>query len=57
MTAILLARAISLAAKCFEGKLDKGGKPYILHCLHVMNAMPHDDYELRIISSRYGTTS
>lgn len=31
--------AISIAAKAFEGKFDKGGKPYILHCLHVMYAV------------------
>lgn len=32
----MLDRAIALASKVFEGKHDKGGKPYILHCLHVM---------------------
>lgn len=32
-----LDRAISIAAQAFEGKFDKGGQPYILHCLHVMN--------------------
>ncbi len=31
--------AIAIAAKAFEGKFDKGGKPYILHCLHVMEAV------------------
>ena len=32
-----LALAISITAKAFENKLDKGGSPYILHCLRVMN--------------------
>lgn len=31
-----LALAISIAAKTFEDVLDKGGQPYILHCLEVM---------------------
>ena len=30
-----LAKAIALTAKLFENKLDKGGQPYILHCLYV----------------------
>lgn len=34
---VLLAKAIFLAAKAFRNKTDKGGAPYILHCLHVMN--------------------
>lgn len=33
----LLAKAISIAAKAFENKLDKSGEPYILHCLRVMD--------------------
>jgi (p)ppGpp synthase/HD superfamily hydrolase len=43
----LLAKAISIAAVGFEGVLDKGGRPYILHCLRVMNRM--DDDEGRIL--------
>lgn len=31
-----LSTAIAITAKAFEGKYDKGGKPYILHCLEVM---------------------
>ena len=45
-----LGLAISIAATAFEDKCDKGGNPYILHCLHVMNQMPEDDKELRIIA-------
>jgi len=31
----LYALAISIVAKAFKDKLDKGGQPYILHCLRV----------------------
>lgn len=33
-----LERAISLACEGHSGQLDKGGRPYILHCLRVMQA-------------------
>ena len=36
-----LGKAISIAAKAFENKTDKGGSPYILHCLWVMNNVRH----------------
>jgi (p)ppGpp synthase/HD superfamily hydrolase len=36
-----LDKAISIAAAAFEGKFDKGGVPYIMHCLHVMNGVKH----------------
>lgn len=45
-----LATAIALAAEYFEDTTDKSGEPYILHCLHVMYAMPEDDPELRSIA-------
>lgn len=38
-----LALAISITAKAFEKTLDKGGKPYILHCLRVMNNVQGDE--------------
>lgn len=38
-----LALAISITAKAFEDKLDKGGHPYVLHCLRVMNATNGDE--------------
>ncbi len=44
-----LAHAISIAAKGFENKLDKGEQPYILHCLRVMNSVG-EDVELKIIA-------
>jgi len=46
----MLAKAISLAAKVFQGKKDKAGKPYILHCLRVMNSVNQDDEELMQIA-------
>lgn len=45
-----LAEAIALASKKFVHKYDKGGQPYILHCLHVMSKMDMDDHELMIIA-------
>ena len=38
-----LALAISITAKAFENVLDKGGQPYILHCLRVMNNTQGDE--------------
>lgn len=46
----MLARAISIVALAFEKKTDRGGQPYILHCLRVMNKMPKEDEELRCIA-------
>jgi len=45
-----LGLAISIASKAFENKLDKGGKPYILHCLWVMNKVRHLGEEAMIIA-------
>lgn len=47
---LLLAKAIAIVSVAFEKKLDKGGNPYTLHCLNVMNQMPHTDYELMSIA-------
>ena len=44
-----LGKAISITTAAFEGKTDRGGVPYILHCLHVMNAVGGDD-ELKMIA-------
>jgi len=46
----MLDKAIALTAKAFENKFDKGGQPYILHCLFVMNQMPANDTELMTIA-------
>ena len=37
----MLSRAISITATAFEGKLDRGGTPYILHCITVMTGVEH----------------
>ena len=46
----MLSKAISITAKAFEGKKDKGGKPYILHCLRVMADVNQNDEELMSIA-------
>lgn len=46
----MLAKAIRIAAEAFEDTKDKGGKPYILHCLRVMNKMDQNDEELMSIA-------
>jgi (p)ppGpp synthase/HD superfamily hydrolase len=46
----MLGKAIALAAQSFENSKDKGGQPYILHCLRVMNNLHTDDEELKIIA-------
>lgn len=37
----MLGTAIAIAAEEFENVKDKGGNPYILHCLYVMNRVKH----------------
>jgi len=37
----LLGVAIAITAEVFRDKVDKGGHPYILHCLRVMNDVKH----------------
>lgn len=43
-----LSNAIALASELFRDVKDRGGEPYILHCLHVMNQF--SDPELKIIA-------
>ena len=38
-----LAIAIAITAEVFKDKLDRGGEPYILHCLRVMNNSVGDE--------------
>ena len=38
----LLGRAIEVATQAHAGQFDKGGKPYILHPLHLMNQLMFD---------------
>jgi len=44
----MLDKAIAIVAQAFEGKFDKGGQPYILHCLAVMYQIPENDTQGRI---------
>ena len=37
----MLDKLIAIVATAFVGKFDKGGQPYILHCLHVMHKVGH----------------
>lgn len=46
----MLAKAIALASEVFKDTKDKGGKPYILHCLRVMNGVDQNDEELMAIA-------
>lgn len=36
-----LSKAIAITSAAFVGKNDKGGQPYILHCLYVMDKVKH----------------
>jgi len=42
--------AINNVSTAFLGEYDKGGSPYILHCLHVMYQMDPTDPELMMIA-------
>jgi len=46
----MLGKAIVIAANAHAGQYDKGGKPYILHCLAVLNLVESDDEEIRCIA-------
>ena len=37
----MLTKAIKIAATAFENDRDKGGVPYIMHCLYVMHKVKH----------------
>ena len=47
----MLGRAIEIAVEAHSGQVDKGGKPYILHPLWVMNQVRHlgEDYMITAI--------
>lgn len=46
----MLNQMLVLCANKFDGKFDKGGNPYILHCLAVMHKLRSDDEELQCIA-------
>lgn len=43
----LLSVAIALTATLYDGKFDKAGEPYVLHCLEVMRGIHSNDEELQ----------
>lgn len=45
-----LATMLMFCTEKFDGKFDKGGKPYILHCLTVMHKLKTEDEELQCIA-------
>lgn len=45
-----LSIAIAMSARGHEQQLDKGGAPYILHPIRVMQRLRTDDYELMAIA-------
>lgn len=45
-----LSTAIMLASRNHQFQFDKGGKPYILHCLHVMNTVKSKDPEVLTVA-------
>jgi len=47
---VLLGSALFLAANAHAGQFDKGGQPYLLHPLAVMQFLNTDDEELQCIA-------
>lgn len=45
-----LGIAIAITAEGFKHRKDKGGRPYILHCLRVMRRLHTNDDELNCIA-------
>lgn len=46
----MLSKAVLLASECHYNQYDKGGKPYILHPLRLMNKVDQSDFELMSIA-------
>lgn len=42
--------AITITSTAFKNRIDKAGKPYLLHCLRVMNNLNTKDEELQCIA-------
>lgn len=47
----MLGRAIEIVSSEFSKEVDKSGRPYVLHCIWVMNKVRHlgDDYMISAI--------
>ena len=46
----MLNKMLVLVTTKFDGKFDRGGVPYVLHCLKVMNYIKSDDEELQCVA-------
>lgn len=46
----MLNKMLVLVTTKFDGKLDKGGVPYVLHCLKVMHYIKSDSEEMQCIA-------
>lgn len=46
----MLGRAIEIAVEAHSGQVDKGGQPYILHPLWVMNRVMHLGEEYAVVA-------
>lgn len=46
----MLGKMLVLATSAHAGQTDRGGAPYILHCLKVMHYLKSDDEELQCIA-------
>ena len=46
----MLANMLVLTTQAHDGQFDKGGQPYILHCLAVMHKLKTNDEELQCIA-------
>lgn len=51
----MLEQALRHAVNAHAGQFDKGGQPYILHCLKVMHYLKTDDEELQAIAVLHDT--
>jgi len=47
---MMLGKMLVLATNSHDGQVDKGGKPYIMHCLKVMHYLKSEDEELMCIA-------
>ena len=46
----MLSTMLLLATRMHDGQFDKGGKPYIMHPIAVMNILSSDDEELNCVA-------
>lgn len=46
----LLSKALMLATTKHDGQFDRGGVPYVMHCLKVLHYTKSDDEEVQMIA-------